>query len=232
MGLHERTRARDARHGGRTAAAGCGGPGAEARPTAAETFQGVHAVALVRRLERLGPRAKDPLDGVQESLAARGLATTVVDVPPRPPRALAALAALNDRIAQRVDAEPEGVRRRVAPFREVGAAEAVAALGVDAAVFHIRPGSRFGPLGLAPIPPVGPEAQDRRALGGAPRPFRLEALAVAARDGTVAWIAWDPLDEQPAPGQPVNAFEAIEDLLRLLGVAPPRPADELDDPPR
>jgi hypothetical protein len=212
------------------AIAGCAGPGAGGEPGDVAAFQGVRSVAVVRRLERQGPRAKDALDGVEESLAGHGLAARVVDVPPRPPRGLAPLAALNDAIAQRVVAEFDPLHRRALPRRAPGAADAVAALGVDAAVFHVRPGLRFGPLG--PVGPLGapldPRAQDRPLSASE----RLEALAVAARDGTVTWIAWDVFDEQPLPGRPANAFEAIEELLQLLGVTPPRPPDELDDPPR
>lgn len=237
MGLHERTRRRSVRGvalaaiWGAVAGAGCAGPGAGGERGDMAAFEGVRSVAVVRRLERQGSRAKDALDGVEESLARHGLATRAVDVPPRPPRALAPLAALNDAIAQRVVAEFDPIHRRALPRRVPGAADAIAALGVDAAVFHVRPGLRFGPLG--PAGPLGPPPLDPRAPD---RPLsaseRLEALAVAARDGTVTWIAWDAFDEQPLEGRPANAFEAIEELLRLLGVTPPRPQDELDDPPR
>jgi hypothetical protein len=241
MGLREETSARRAT----TAVAallwmvlgvsGCAGAGAHGAPIETTAFHGVRTAALVRRIEHPRSRAKDALDGVQESLTARGVATTVVDVPPRPPRELARLAALDDRIAQRIAAEYEPVRLRAAPRREPGAAEAVAALGVDAAVFHVRPGVRH--RSLSPHDPFGPtgpsalESRDPRAAQGS-LPTAIEALAVASRDGAVAFIAWDPFDDQPVTGQAANAFEAIDELLRLLGLAPPQTPDELDDPRR
>jgi hypothetical protein len=176
------------------------------------SFSGVRTLALVRQVEGRGARSKDPLDGLDETLRARGFTTRVVELgrdrrPDQAPferlfRDLEARAAAASR-AERI----------AAPVRDLGsdAGKAVAALGVDAVVtYHRLERMRPPPL---PAQPLGLPGM------GAPSPppaLPVGALLVLDRTGHLATFAWGDAGALDDPGMPLNAAEAIEQVVRAL----------------
>jgi hypothetical protein len=190
------------------AAAAC----ASARETAPppSPFLGVRSLVLVRSLDDRTHRPKDPLDGLDETLRARGFATRLVELRPGHGRELDGLDRLFGQLEARAGAgRTERMARPITSGGE-GAASAVAALGVDAvASYHRferrRPAElRPEPLAGAPFSPAGPPAQPRAA----------GALALVDREGRVATFTWgDAIDDAAMPANPA---EAIELLVRAL----------------
>jgi hypothetical protein len=180
------------------------------------SFTEVKTLVLVRAAEGRAGRAKDPLDGLDESLRARGYQTRIVQLDAKPSRDQAALEKLFLQLESRAGA-PRGDRFGPRPYGDAGkaAGETVAALGVDAvATYHRLDGRR--PLAPASSEPLLPGSMYQRptlAPGGGP----MGALAVVDRSGHVATFAWgEPTDTGPDPTVPVNAAEAIDLVVRTL----------------
>ncbi|HET7825865.1 MAG TPA: hypothetical protein VFK90_11055 [Anaeromyxobacter sp.] len=204
------------------AALGCAGTlscatlGEPPPPSGPPAFAGVKKVALVRvRTDRDAPRAKDALDALAESLAARGYEVTRVELGARPPAELRGV----ERLYARVDgsiasAQPRPRYARPLESAGSGAGEVVRSLGVDAvAMYH-----RFDDRLLAPLqdPPLG---------GGFFGPPRVESPAVRRPAGAISlvdgsgnatWFAWGSPGSELDPTEPVNAAEAIDMALRAL----------------
>jgi hypothetical protein len=185
----------------------------EGRPPAGPPpFAQVKAIALVRRADHPGAaRAKDPLDALQESLAARGYATRVVEVGGGADGALRNVEALHARLGGRVTgSERAGHVARLGP--EVG--ETVAALGVDAlVVYHRVEGFLLPPL-PEPRTAWGPPFATPSRVRAPGRPAG--ALSLVDRTGTAAWFAWGASGDELEPSLALNAAEAIDALLRAL----------------
>ncbi len=191
-------------------------------PSGPPPFEGVKTLALARWSEDpAARRPRDALDGLKDSLDARGYATRVVEVGPRmPPGAeLRDLARLYEQVRSRV---ASGTSRAAVgwPVESAGpqAGAVVAALGVDAIALYHRFDERSFPV-LAE-PPLLPGT-----LYGAPRtvpppPRRpLGALSLVDRRGSVVSFAWGAPDAPGAQvdlGAPVNAAEAVDDVMRVL----------------
>lgn len=194
-----------------------GGP-----PAAPPSFEEVRTVALVRVRDDPGAaRAKDPLDALEESLARRDVATRVVEVGPRSEAALRPLERLHARLAARiVQGPPRGGYGRRAESLGAEAAAAVAALGVDAVALHHR-ADAFGIGALPPPPspvlgdPFPPSGSYPPAMGSFRRPFG--AVSLVDRHGNAIWFDWGAPDSELDPSAPVNAAEAVDALLRVLG---------------
>ncbi len=173
-------------------------------------FRGARSLVLVRAGDAHGQRPKDALDGLDETLRARGFTTRIVELG-KPPPELASLERLFAQLELRAASRRS---ERIAPpvgaaGREAGAV--VAQLGVDAVVSYHRldrrrppepppallPGSIFPP----PPPPAG------RPIG---------ALMLVDRGGHVAAFAWGDAGPLEDPAVPLNAAEAIDFLVRAL----------------
>lgn len=189
-------------------------------PPGPPPFDEVRSVALVRWRDEPGvARAKDPLDALGESLAARGVATQTVEIGPRAKGALRPVERLHARLAARiVQGPPRGRRGRVPEALGEEAAAAVAALGVDAVALHHRADA----FGRGALPPVPPALGDPFAPPG-PHPFAtrdfhrpLGAVSLVDRRGNAIWFDWGAPDSELDPSAPVNAVEAVDALLRAL----------------
>lgn len=189
-------------------AAACATAGESVAP-APPSFRQVRSLVLVRAVEDRGPRAKDPLDGLDESLRARGFTTRIVELGFRPPPELAPLERLFAQLEARAAAgRQERLAAPVATQRDAG--EVVARLGVDAIATYHRLDRRLPPL----PPPVAPGS-----IFPPPRPPErgpTGALALVDSAGTVATFAWGDGGSFDDPSVPVNAAEAIDHLVRAL----------------
>jgi hypothetical protein len=184
---------------------------AEPGAPAPARFREVRSLLLVREVaDARDGRPKDPLDGLDETLRARGFATRMVELGRDPPPGQAALARLFRDLEVRASASR--AERIATPVRDAGrdAAAIVAQLGVDAvATYHrldrTRPPPLQGPSfpGALPSPPPAPA----RPLG---------ALVLLDHAGSVATFAWGDAGALEDPGMPLNAAEAIEQLVRAL----------------
>jgi hypothetical protein len=190
-------------------------------PPGPPAFEEVRTVALVRWRDDPGvARAKDPLDALEESLAARDVATRAVEIGPRTEDASRALERLHSRLATRiVQGPPRGRYGRGAEPLGAEAADAVAALGVDAVALHHR-ADAFGlgalPRARAPVlgDPFPPSASPPSATLSLRRP--LGALSLVDRRGNAIWFEWGAPESELDPSAPVNAAEAVDALLRVL----------------
>jgi hypothetical protein len=200
--------------------AACATVGESSAPAAPPSFREVRSLVLVRAAyERVG-RGRDPLDGLDESLRARGYATRVVELGASGKPAQPALERLFLQLESRAGA-PRGERFGTLPFAEAGAATGavVIDLGVDAvATYHRLEGRR--PLGSVASEPMLPGS----ALPGpqvVPERGPLGAIVVVDRRGHVATFPWGATSALDDPSVPVNAAEAIDLVLRTLaGQAP------------
>lgn len=190
-------------------------------PPGPPAFEEVRTVALVRwRDDPSVPRAKDPLDALEESLAARDVATRAVEIGPRTEDASRALERLHSRLAARIlEGPPRGRRGRGAEPLGADAADAVAALGVDAVALHHRADAfGLGALPRAPAPVLGdpfpPLASHPSTAYARRRP--LGALSLVDRSGNAIWFEWGAPDSELDPSAPVNAVEAVDAVLRVL----------------
>jgi hypothetical protein len=191
------------------AAVACAGAG-ETRATQPSRFQDVRSLVLVRGAgDQRGQGAKDPLDGLDESLRARGFATRVVELGAGRPPELAGLERLFEQLELRAAA---GRLERVAdPISSLGrdARATVAALGADAVASYHRLDRRRGAALPAPSPGTrfpAPPPPDRPAA----------ALVLVHRDGRVAVFAWGDAGALEDPSVPLNAAEAIDLLVEAL----------------
>lgn len=177
------------------------------------SFREVRSLVLVRLADDRAGRQKDPLDGLDESLRARGYKTRIVELGSSRKPEQAALERLFLELESKVGALPSD-RLGGRPFSTAprSATETVAALGVDAvASYHRLEGRRL----LAPEQPTLPGTY----LPGPPAvPARgpMGALALVDRAGHVATFAWGASTTLDDPEVPVNPAEAIDLLLRAL----------------
>jgi hypothetical protein len=181
------------------------------------SFREVRSLVLVRMADDRAGRQKDPLDGLDESLRARGYKTRVVELGRAEKGERAALERLFRDLEVRAGAAP-GERFGTKPYASLGrgAADAVAALGVDAvASYHRLEGRRA----FAADPPVMPGT----LLPGPPvTPARgpTGAIALVDRTGQLATFAWGATSALEDPEVPVNAAEAIDLVVRALSGEP------------
>jgi hypothetical protein len=198
------------------AASACATTGDAVAP-APSPFRGVRSVLLVRSAEERGRRARDPLDGLDETLRARGFTTRIVDVGARGTDQAAAerlFGQLHERASARF---AERAARPVSTLAEAGAL--VTQLGVDAvATYHrvdrVRTPSIGEPAPMIPGSTLSPPP-------GASAGRAIAAFVVADRAGHVQTFAWGgggPIDD---PATPVNPAEAIELVARALTGEPP-----------
>jgi hypothetical protein len=195
-------------------AAACATTG-EAVAPAVPAFRGIRSLALVRAVDERGHTAKDPLDGLEETLRARGFTTRVIELGPRPPPELAAVERLFGQLELRATA---GRAERIArPSSSAGpdAGAAVAQLGVDAVASYHRIDRRRTP-GVSALPapalpgsvfPSPPPPAPDRPLG---------AFVLVDRDGRAATFAWGDAGPIDDPAVPLNAAEAIDLLVSAL----------------
>jgi hypothetical protein len=198
------------------AAAACATAGERAAQEPPPSFRAVRSLVLARTPDDRAGRPKDPLDGLDESLRARGYETRIVELGAGRKPELARLDGLFGKLETRA-ATPRGERFGPAPTGEAGAAagDVVADLGVDAVVtYHRLEGRRFlAPP--APPPPTfaGTYASQPQAL--APRTAQ-GAFALVDRTGHVAVFPWGESGATAEPEGAMNAAEAIDQLLRVL----------------
>ena len=202
------------------AATACATAGERAPQPAPPSFRAVRSLVLARTPDDRAGRPKDPLDGLDESLRARGYATRVVELGPGRKPELAALDGLFGRL-EALAATRRGERFGPAPAGEVGpaAGEVVAALGVDAvASYHRLEGRIFLPAPAAPQPFGG-------SLAAPPRPPRAAqgAFALVDRSGHVALFPWGESAGSAEPDGALNAAEAIDEVVRTLTGEPAEP---------
>ena len=171
------------------AALGCATAGADRAPAAPPpSFQKVRSLVLVRGAWERAGRPKDPLDGLDETLRARGFTTRVIELGERPAPDLQPLAVLFQRLEGRASAT-RGERFGVASTSEVGpdAGAVVARAGADAvATYHRLEGRTSLPPpvaspGPSPFPSGAPAVPVRGPQG---------AFALVDREGHVAIFAW------------------------------------------
>ena len=202
------------------AACACACAGGEALVAPPPSFREVRSLLLVRLADDRVGRPKDPLDGLDESLRARGYRTRIVELGSSRKPELAALDRLFTELELRAGAGPSE-RFGTKPYATMGrsAGETVAALGVDAvASYHRLDGRRrLTPADEAPPLPgtyvPGPPVSPRRGPRG--------ALAVVDRAGHVATFAWGETTVLDDPDVPVNPAEAIDLVVRGLSGEPP-----------
>jgi hypothetical protein len=196
------------------ALAACATTGEAVAPTPT-AFRGVRSLALVRSVDERGHTTKDPLDGLEETLRARGFTTRVVELGPKPPPELATVERLFDQLELRAAA---GRAERIArPMSSVGAeaGAAVAQLGVDAVASYHRLDRRRAPGVSALSAPVQPGS----VFPSPPPPIPdrpLAAFVLVDRDGRAATFAWGDAGPIDDPAVPLNAAEAIDLLVSAL----------------
>jgi hypothetical protein len=196
---------------GLAAVVACAGAGETLAPPPSP-FRGVRSLVLVRAADERAHHPKDPLDGLDESLRARGFTTRVVELGPKRPPELAPLERLFEQLEGRASA---GRNERVAtPVSSLGrdAAGAVAGLGVDAvASYHRLDRHRMTPAPPTMAPgttfPAPTTASPQRPIG---------ALMLVDREGHVGTFAWGDAGALEDPSVPLNAAEAIDLLVRAL----------------
>lgn len=205
-------------------ATGSGGPDPE-KPV----FADVGKVALLRWNDRSADkRAKDPLDGLAESLGARGIVTRALEVGPRGPDSNAALERLWAEVEGRIRSAPPHELRGSAQPLWSGAGKVVRELGVDAVALYLRLDRyRMLPPATGATPPDFPPPSAIGAPGAQAHPLPesryrpVAALAVVGKEGGLVWSDWGPRDEAVDVPGPVNAAEALDEVVRLLTGDPP-----------
>jgi hypothetical protein len=191
----------------------CATAGERPPETPPPSFRAVRSLVLVRYADDRGSRAKDALDGLDESLRARGYTTRVVDVGQAKPE-LARLRDLYGKLELRADS-PRGERFGVSRTGDAGvlAGEVVAELGVDAvASYHRLDGWRFMP---PPTAPTFPGTASTQTQAPTPR-FAHGAFVMVDRSGHLAVFPWGESGGLGDPETAINAAEAIDQLVRSL----------------
>jgi hypothetical protein len=192
--------------------------GDAARAPPPSPFLEVRSLALVRAVDERSHRPKDALDGLEESLRARGYEVRLVELGRERPPELAPVERLFGQLEARAAA---GRQERLAtPVSSIGpdAATAVMQLRVDAiATYHRLDRGYAGALPAAPgapgtIFPQAPPAGGERPVG---------ALVLVDQLGRVAVFGWGDSGSFDDPSVPLNAAEAIDHLLRALTGEPP-----------
>lgn len=175
-------------------------------------FRAVKKLVLVRRVDDpRAQRARDPLDALRETLAARGYEASIVEVGSREDAALREVDRLEERIAARMWNRERVLARPEALGADAGAV--VAKLGADACVGYHRLLDRLPPLLPPPAPGWGPPYPSERAAV-ARRP--VGALSLVAADGSAAWFPWGGQGSERDPRALINPAEAIDALLAAL----------------
>lgn len=179
-------------------------------------FRGVRSLVLVRAGDAHGQRPKDALDGLDETLRARGFTTRIVELGSKPPPELASLERLFAQLELR--AASRRSERIASPVGAAGrdAGAVVAQLGVDAVVSYHRLDRRRPP---EPPPALLPDSIFPPPPPPAERP--IGALMLVDREGHVAAFAWGDAGPLEDPAVPLNAAEAIDFLVRALTGEPP-----------
>jgi hypothetical protein len=197
------------------AALACATTGERAPQAPPPSFRAVRSLVLLRGTDDRAGRPKDPLDGLDESLRARGYATRVVDLGGKSRPENARLEELFMRLELRAGT-PRGEHFGAAPAGQAGAAagDVVAELGVDAVASYHHLVGRYlpPPAGAAPAFPgtfsTPTQAPVPRAAQG--------AFAIVDRAGHVAVFPWGESGGQGDGEGAINAAEAIDRLLRSL----------------
>jgi hypothetical protein len=183
------------------------------------SFREIRSLVLVRMAGDRAGRQKDPLDGLEESLRAHGYKTRVVELSGKRSEQ-PALTRLFEDLELRAGAA-QGERFGTKPYSTLGrgAADTVAALGVDAVASYHRlegrsslPRSETTTLPGTVLP--GPPVETPRGPRG--------AIALVDRAGHVATFAWGETTALEDPEVPVNAAEAIDLVVRALSGEPAR----------
>jgi hypothetical protein len=200
----------------------CATAGGPATPPATPPFQGVASVVLVRRADDRDRRPRDALDGLDESLRVKGLATRTVEVGPRLREELKGVERLFHDVEWRIRSSPSygpsyGPDRRATESLGRAPRELLEKLGADAFAVYLRFDDRYG---SRPPPPPGDPLPGARPLGTFPgRPT--SALALVDRDGTLLWFDWGgPEDLEVPESRVVNAAEAVDEAVRVLAGEP------------
>jgi hypothetical protein len=186
------------------------------------SFRAVRSLVLVRSVDDRARRPKDPLDGLDESLRARGYTTRVVELGSRSNPELAKLEELFNYLETRAGT-PRGERFGAAPKGDVGrsAGEVVTGLGVDAvATYHRYDSWRFLPPSAATPAFTGTPSSGQTMPQRPPQ----GAFTIVDRDGHLAVFPWGESDAlqpgslHPSPVEPgaINAAEAIDQVMRTL----------------
>jgi hypothetical protein len=191
-------------------------------PAPPPSFRAVRSLVLVRRAEDRGSRPKDALDGLDETLRARGYTTRVVEVGGQGKPELARLHQLFESLEFRAGS-PRGERFGVSPAGNAGASagEVVAELGVDAvASYHRLEGRRFlSPSAAAPVFP-GTYSTPTQA----PTPWYAQgAFVIVDRSGRLAMFPWGESSGHGDSEGAINAAEAIDQVVRSLTGEPAEP---------
>jgi hypothetical protein len=191
--------------------AGCAGPGGAAgrAERVGRPFAEVRTVAVFRPPAREERHGKDVLDGLAETLAARGL---VVRTTGPDPAVAGRLEELRDRLERWAGPALEARGAAWVGVHE-GAGDVVRAAGVDAVAFGYR-FVRSLELGQSASPFAAPRASTGRAALG--------ALVLVAAHDDVLRVEWGA-DGFEAAG-PASAAEAIEALAAVLA----EPGEGLD----
>jgi hypothetical protein len=193
----------------------CATAGERAPQAPPPSFRAVRSLVLVRRADDRGSRPKDALDGLDESLRARGYTTRVVEVGGQGKSELARLHDLFDRLELRAGS-PRGGSFGAGPTGDAGASagEVVAELGVDAvASYHRLEGRRFAPP--PPPAPVFPGTYSTQTQ--APTPWSAQgAFVIVDRSGRLAVFPWGESGQPGEPESAINAAEAIDQVVRGL----------------
>jgi hypothetical protein len=193
------------------AATACAAAG-EALAPPPSPFRDVRSLALVRAVDERSQRPKDPLDGLEETLRARGFSVRVIELGRERPPELADVERLFGQLELRA---ASGRQERLArPVVALGheAAAPLERLGVDAiASYHRLDRRRFEPL---------PPSTAPGTLFPAPAPAMpagpMGALVLVNREGRVAVFGWGDAGAFDDPAVPLNAAEAIDHLVRAL----------------
>jgi len=202
--------------------AACATTGEPVAPAPPPSFAEVKTLLLVRSSLGRAGRARDPLDGLDESLRAHGYQTRIVELGSKPPKEQVQLERLFVQLEARAGV-PRGDRFGARTYSEAGrqAAETVVALGVDAVASYHRLDGRTS---LATVPVQPPVAGTGSMYPTAPHALvgPMGALALVDRSGHMATFPWgEPDDGLADPGVPLNAAEAIDLLVRTLSGVPP-----------
>jgi hypothetical protein len=187
-------------------------------PPGPPPFRGIQRLLLVREVDRPTPhpRPKDPIDALEESLAAHGRTTRTVEVGPRLREDLRGVGRLFGRIEELIaGGPPPGWRGRTVEHVDGDLRALLGRLGADAAVLYYRARPRVAP---PPLSRPGPTEREEAV------PPAVAALAVVDREGALVWFDWGGAETatERDPGAPANAAEAVEAVVRIVtGEEPP-----------